>query len=323
MMSRSPERLVVASRGSRLALTQAEIVAQLVRATHPELQIEIKPVRTRGDADHRPFHAIGGKGLFVKEVERALLDGEADIAVHSAKDLTAELGPGCSLVCVPERASTHDVVIGGDGDTGEARLGSLRSGATVGTSSMRRRALLAEIRGDVEVVELRGNLDTRVAKVTSGEMDAAILAAAGLERLSGLEVSWGPLDPSRWVPAPAQGALAVEALADRADVAELFAPLEDTAARAAVESERSFAAHLEGGCSVPLGCAAALDAGTLVVIGYLGDPEGPDGLRDRISGPPADAVGLGIQLAEAILASGGAEILERIRATVAPEVSAP
>jgi hydroxymethylbilane synthase len=172
------------------------------------------------------------------------------------------------------------------------------------------------------VVELRGNLDTRLAKVERGEVDAAILAAAGIERL-GTEVSIGPLDPEMWIPAPAQGALAIEARTDRSDVIELLAGLEDPAVRAGVDAERAFAAALEGGCSVPLGCRAVIDGSQLVVSGYLGAPDGRQSFRDRISGSISDAESLGRELADAIRSCGGDELLEELKDEDAPQPQAP
>ena len=321
-MTPPPEAIVLASRGSRLALRQAEIVrSQLLRA-HPGIAVEVRSVTTAGDRDRRPFSAIAGKGLFVGEVEREVVEGRADLAVHSAKDLTAELAPGCALLCVPRRASAADVVVGGEGDRGEQRLASLPPGSTVGTSSMRRRVLLTETRPDLEVAELRGNLDTRLVKVGRGEVAAAIVAAAGLERL-GEDPLGGLLDPGRWVPAPAQGALAIEGLAQRDDLAELLRPLRDEAAEREVACERAFAARLEGGCSVPLGCLARLTEDRLVVTGFLGEPSGGACLRDRTSGPPQRAEELGRELADALLAAGGDEILLAVREAPAPEPSAP
>lgn len=314
--------LRIATRGSKLALRQTEIVASLIRAAHPGIEIEVVTVTTTGDKDARPYAEIGGKGLFMTEVEREVLEGSADLAVHSAKDLTSELAPGCAIVCVPERAPSHDVVIGGTGDDGAERLGSLAPGATVGTSSMRRRALLAEVRPDLEVVELRGNLDTRLAKVAAGEVGAAILAAAGIERL-GADAPGGALDPDAWVPAPAQGALAIEALVDRADVVDLVASFEDPVSRAEVTAERAFAAALEGGCSVPLGCRAVVTGGQMLVNGYLGWPTGGQAFRDRISGAPGDAESLGRELALAIRSCGGDELLEELRGEDFPAPQAP
>ena len=320
----SPQHVTIASRGSRLALAQSERVGALLRAVHPELEVEVLVVRTTGDKDLRPFAQIGGKGLFTSEVERAVVEGRADLAVHSAKDLTADLAPGCTIACIPERVCPHDIVIGGAGATGEERLGGLPDGARVGTSSMRRRALLNETRPDLEVVEFRGNLDTRLRKLAHGEVDAAILAAAGLERLPDAPyVASAPLDPGHWVPAPSQGALAVEALADRADLVELCAAIDDPRARAEVDLERAFARRLEGGCSIPLGCLARASEHGLVALGYLSTPDGSTALRDRISGGLHEASALGEELAVAILQGGGDDILEDLRYEEAPQVVEP
>jgi hydroxymethylbilane synthase len=322
-MSPTNKPLVIATRGSRLALTQASIVANLVRSAHPELQIEIKTIKTTGDRDGRPFAAIGGKGLFTTEIERAIVEDVADVAVHSAKDLTAELAPGCAIVCVPPRGRVEDVVVGGTGESGEERLASLPNEATVGTSSMRRRALLAEARPDVQVRELRGNLDTRLRKVEQGELDAAILAAAGIDRLHEGAPAEGLLGADWWVPAPGQGALAIEALTARDDLSELLAPLEDPRSRAELTAERAFAARLEGGCSVPLGCLARAAEDRLVVTGFLGSPWGSGNLRDRASGSPAEAAQLGSELADAILAAGGDEILLDVKESDPPQPVEP
>ncbi|MGH2736772.1 MAG: hydroxymethylbilane synthase, partial [Actinomycetota bacterium] len=242
-------------------------------------------------------------------------DGRADVAVHSAKDLTAELAPDCSIICVPARAPAFDVVVGGRGQSGEERLATLPQGARVGTSSMRRRVLVREMHPELEIAELRGNLDSRLRRVAEGEVEAAVLAAAGIERLGGVDPGlYGALDPERWVPAPAQGALAVEALTERDDLSGLFAPLGDPSSAAAVACERAFSARLEGGCSVPLGCLARPGAAGLVATGLLGSPYGDEVLRDRISGPLAHAERLGAELADAILGSGGRDILDDIKA---------
>jgi hydroxymethylbilane synthase len=320
-MSPAADRIRIATRGSKLALRQTNLVADLLRAAHPELEVEIQVVTTTGDRDARPFAQIGRKGIFTSEVEREIVEGGADAAVHSAKDLTAELAPGCAIVCVPGRATVNDVVVGSHGATGEERLASLPTGARVGTSSMRRRMLLTEARPDVKVAELRGNLDTRLRKVADATVDAAILAAAGIERLA-VHADYAPLDAERWIPAPGQGALAVEAFAD-ATAATLFKSLDDEVARAEIECERAFATRLEGGCSVPLGCLARADGNTLLVVGFLATPEGGHSLRDRISGGLHEAATLGTQLAEAILDAGGDEILEEVREFRAPPVVEP
>jgi hydroxymethylbilane synthase len=311
--SRATATLTIATRGSRLALWQARFVGDLVMQHHPDMEIEILTVSTKGDKDQRPFSEIGGKGIFMTEVERAVVDGSADIAVHSAKDLTAELAPGCAIVAVPERAAPEDVVVGGTGDTGEARLGSLPPGAVVGTSSLRRRALLAEARPDLKIAEFRGNIDTRIEKVARGDVDATILASAGIDRLGGGNADTAPLGADWWVSAPGQGALAVEALSDRFDLIELLGPVGHPESAAELACERAFSKRLEGGCTVPLGCLARATEGRLIVNGFLGLPDGSRGMRDRISGPLSDAVALGTELAEAIFYGGGDEILEELK----------
>ena len=243
--------------------------------------------------------------MFVAEVEQAVADGRADLAVHSAKDLTAELAPGCAIFCVPRRAPAHDVIVGADA------VEDLPSGATVGTSSMRRRALLAEARPDLGVADFRGNLDTRLRKVEEGVVDAAILAAAGLDRLG--VAAGSSIDSERWVPAPGQGALAIEGRMDRTDLSELLAPLNDAGAAAELACERAFSARLEGGCTVPLGCLARSSNGKVTVVGYLGLPDGSQGLRDRIAGPTSAAAELGAELADAIYDCGGRDILDELR----------
>lgn len=318
----SPERIVIATRGSRLALAQTDLVVGMLRTVHPDLDVEVSVVRTTGDKDARPFAQIGGKGLFTTEVEAELLAGRADVAVHSAKDLTAELAEGCSLVCIPPRASVHDVVVGGTGELGDERIGRLPAGARVGTSSLRRRALLLEWRDDLEVVEFRGNVDTRLRKVAEGEVDVAILAAAGIERL-GADADVATLDPARWLPAPAQGALAIETLTERADVAELFAPLDDPAARAEVTCERAFARVMEGGCSVPLACYSRSEGNRLLLDGFLGMPDGSHSMRDKISGGLYEADRLGAELAEAMMSCGGREILDELAEMAAPPLPEP
>ena len=323
-MSALPEGLTLASRGSALARRQAGIVSELIRAAHPRIHVSVRTVTTAGDRDRRPFGSIAGRGVFVAEIEREVVEGRADLAVHSAKDLTADLAEGCTIACIPARSAPQDVVLGGQGTSGEERLRSLSRGARVGTSSARRRALVGEARADLGVVELRGNLDTRIDKVARGEADAAVVAAAGLERLDRrAEVETGSLDPAWWVPAPGQGALAVEVATDRADLVELLRPLSDPQAEAEVACERAFASALEGGCSVPLGCLARVDGGNLVVTGYLGAPEGGFALRDRVSGGASDAVGLGVELANALRAAGGDEILLEIDAVDPVQPSPP
>jgi hydroxymethylbilane synthase len=324
-MSPTPKRLVLATRGSRLALRQTEIVSEALLSRYPSIEIEVRTVRTTGDRDQRPYRQIGGKGLFTTEVERQVVEGRADAAVHSAKDLTSELGRGCEIACVLPRSSAHDVVVGGQGGSGEERLAALPSGARVGTSSLRRRSLLAEMRPDLDVAELRGNLDTRLRKVAEGEVAAAILAAAGLERLGLSDGSYGPLSTDRWIPAPAQGALVVEVLTERADVKEVFESIDEPRARVEVTCERAFSDQLEGGCSIPLGCLARADGtgGRVIASAFLGLPDGSQTMRDRISGGAHEAEALGRELANAMLSGGGRDILSELSAYTTPEVIEP
>lgn len=291
---------------------QSEMVAAALRDAHPGMSTEIITITTRGDVDRRPFEEIGGKGLFMSEVEAAVVDGRADLAVHSAKDLTAELAEGCIIAAVPVRADPRDVVVGGRGDSGEERIGGLAPGSRVGTSSMRRRSLLQESRPDLDVVELRGNLDTRLRKVEEGAVDAAILAAAGIARLLGASDA-APVGADHWVPAPGQGCLAIEARSDRLDVLAAARELDDPASHAALLAERAFALTMEGGCSVPLGCLAYPMRRGLVMTGYIGLPDGSRTLRDRISGPMERGPDMGRELAGAMLSCGGDEILEELR----------
>ena len=245
--------LRLATRGSRLAVAQSSWVASRVEAANAGVRVELVTVRTTGDAvADRPLYAIGGKGLFTKEVEQALLRGEADLAVHSFKDLpvTMPLVDGSELVvaAVPGRADARDVLVTRDGGD----LASLAAGATVGTTSPRRRALVMDARADLEVVPLRGNVDTRLGKLAAGEVDAVILAAAGLDRLD-LGVDRRFLDPAAWVPAAGQGALAVQCRREDAATRAALAPLDDPAARAAVDQEREVVRLLEGTCTSPIG----------------------------------------------------------------------
>lgn len=322
MRTPNPERLTLATRASRLALTQANLVIDALRAARPEIKVEILEVTTTGDRDQRPFARIGGKGLFTTEVEAAVIDGRADIAVHSAKDLTARLAPGCAILCVPARAAREDVVVGGTGEDGSLRLRVLPPGSTVGTSSMRRRALLAEVRSDLDAVEFRGNLDTRLEKVRSGVVAAAVLAAAGLDRLGVAAGAGAALDPEWWVPAPGQGTLAIEGMDTRDDLRALLAPLSDAATTAELAAERAFSERLEGGCSVPLGCSAVVTRDRIAITGYVGSLDGR-AVRDRLSGPLSEAAALGAEVAEAILVGGGDGLLAEIEGRSVPEVEEP
>ncbi|MDR1947202.1 MAG: hydroxymethylbilane synthase [Desulfovibrio sp.] len=305
--------LVAATRGSKLALRQAEYIrARSARAHGPEIRLLV--LKTRGDmVTDVPLHRIGGKGIFVKEIEEALLDGRADIAVHSMKDLPVNLPPGLVLGAVPVREDPCDMLL----SARFPNLDDLPSGARVGTGSLRRRAQLKALRPDLEVALLRGNVDTRLKKLLDGDFDAIVMAAAGLRRL-GLEAPFTEkLAPPRFLPAPGQGALGLECRADRDDVRELLSSLHDADAAACVAAERAFLAGLDGGCRAPIAAAAVLHGGDapdalISLEGLIADPEGRRVVRGKISGPRAQARELGADLAAQVASAGGAELLREI-----------
>lgn len=283
----------LATRTSTLALAQAEQVAAALDGA------QLVPVRT---ADGE----IGDKARFVRGVERALLDGEADVGVHSAKDLPGVLADGLELVGVPAREDPVDVFIGA-----AASLDELPAGARIGTASLRRRSQLLAARPDLEVVELRGNVDTRLRKLAGGELDGIVLAAAGLARLGrGGEASFR-FDAGVIVPAAGQGCLALESRSDAADAAAAAARITDRRALVELTAERAAVAALDATCHTPVGLHARLDEGELVVEGYAGLPDGSEWVRDRVAGDPREPGALGEALAERMRAAGAAEILER------------
>ncbi len=302
-MSEPPLR--VGTRGSALALAQTrQVVAELQRRW-PGLLVEVVTITTRGDLQTGvPLHQLGGKGLFVKEIEEALLRGEIDLAVHSAKDLPSELPPGLELVAVPARADPRDAVVSRSG----AGLLSLPPGARVGTSSLRRLAQIRYLRPDLAVEQLRGNVDTRLRRVEEGRCDAVVVAAAGLARLGLLERAGELLDPVAFVPAAGQGALALEARADDGRARALAAALHDPEAALALRAERAFLARLGAGCQVPAGAYARREGERLVIEGMLASPDGALFLRDREVAPAGDpeaAAAAGALLAGRLLARGG------------------
>jgi hydroxymethylbilane synthase len=251
-----------------------------------------------------------------------VVEGRADLAVHSAKDLPTRLHPDTELVCIPERAAVEDVFVGGSRGSGEERVLALPPDALVGTSSMRRRALLASMRRDLRVVELRGNVDTRLRKV-GGDVVGAVLAAAGIERLGIRGLQLGTFDPFVWTPAPGQGALAVQALRVRSDVRELCRRLNDDRAAAEVAAERAFAAAVEGGCSAPLGCLGRSDGGALDLTGFVAAADGSRIVRDHVRRPVRAPEEAGRELAARILSAGGRELVAEFRKLPAPPISAP
>jgi len=301
--------LVIATRKSKLALWQAEHVAALLRRAHPRLSVELLPMSTKGDRIlDRSLAAIGGKGLFIKELELAIEDGRAHLAVHSMKDMPAELPDGLMLAAMLPRADPRDALVA----RGARSLAELPRGARLGTSSLRRKAQLLAARPDLKIAELRGNIDTRLKRLDDGELDAMVLAAAGLSRL-GLEARIGALlEPDVSLPAVGQGVIGIECRTDDAAVREAVQALEDPAARAAVSAERAFARRLGGSCQSPIAAFAELDSGRLTLRGLVAEPDGSRIIRDTIAGPIAEAETLGDRLADRVLAAGARELLERL-----------
>ena len=312
------ERLRVGTRGSRLALWQADLVAQRLRAAFPDLEVIRVVIRTTGDRVlDTALSKIGDKGLFTRELETALFDGGIDVAVHSLKDLPTELPDGLELGAVLEREDPRDALVSPSG----RRLAELPRGARIGTSSLRRRAQLLAARPDLEIVDLRGNVPTRVEKVEHGDCDAAVLALAGLVRL-GLEAKIAErLAPQVLLSAAGQGAIAVQARAGDEAVAARLAPLDHLATRLAVTAERALLARLEGGCQVPIGALATPANGQLTLLALVADLDGREVVRGEESAEVRDAgaaAALGGGLGERLLEEGAAAILARVRGALAP-----
>lgn len=306
--------LVLASRGSALALRQAEVVrAQLQER---RVAVDIRVVRTTGDWTDAPLAAVGTTGIFTKEVDLAVLEGRADLALHSLKDLPTDTTEGLVIGAVPAREDPRDVFVPAPGRPNV--LAELPPGARVGTSSLRRRALLRELRPDLEVHELRGNLDTRLERVAAAELDGAIVARAGLRRIGRDDVIGEIMDPIEWVPAPGQGALAIVARAGDDAVLSVIAALDDSVTRAETAAERAFLHELRGGCQVPVGAVARASGGRVALRGLIAPLDGVGALRGDASGDTGAAEDLGRELAAEMLRSGGAEILAAVRAHTAP-----
>ncbi len=296
----------IATRQSPLALWQARHVGALLAAQHPGLQVSLVEMTTEGDRFlSAPLSSVGGKGLFVKEIEQALLDGRADVAVHSLKDMTSVLPAGLLLAAVPLREDPRDAFCSPLG----LRLESLPKGARVGTSSLRRTCILRSRRPDLEIVSLRGNVQTRLARTRELGLHGAVLAHAGLKRL-GLEAEVTEVLPtSLSLPAVGQGVLAIQCRTEDAEMRRLLAPLEDATTRIAITAERALLARLEGGCTVPLAGHATVEGDTVHLRGLVGRPDGSRVVEAERSGPVEAAHALGEALAEELLSQGAADIL--------------
>lgn len=310
-MATTPSRLVIGTRGSVLARWQAEWVKARLQAAHPGLEVSLTIIKTTGDKIlDVPLAKVGGKGLFVKEIEEALLARTVDLAVHSMKDVPTALPEALHVAAVPRREDPLDALISRD----SVPLAKLPSGATIGTSSLRRQSQLLAHRPDLNMVTLRGNLDTRLRKVADGAMDAIVLAAAGLRRLGWADRITELLTPSVCLPAIGQGALGIECRRADDRVNALVRALDDPDTHACVSAERAFLTRLEGGCQVPIGAHATLDGNRLTLDGLIADVRGERVLRDRITGGRDDGSRLGRELAEGLLARGGEAILRAVYA---------
>ena len=304
----------IATRRSRLALWQAEHVGALLRQAHPGLDVELVAMSTQGDrVRDRPLAEVGGKGLFVKELERAITDGRADIAVHSMKDVPSELPAGMRIAAVLARANPHDAFL----SLKHRRLAELPAGAKLGTSSPRRQSQLRQARPDLVLVPVRGNVDTRLKRLDGGELDAIVLACAGLERLGFERHIHEVLDVESFVPAVGQGVIGIECDARDATSHAAVAALnhEPTALRLA--AERAYALRLQGSCHSPIAAHATLEGSVLLLRGFIGSPDGREVYRDRITGPAARADALGVELANRMLDAGAAALLARLRLPLA------
>jgi hydroxymethylbilane synthase len=298
--------LRIATRKSPLALWQSEHVAARLRAAHPGLDVELVPLSTRGDEVlDRSLAAIGGKGLFLKELELAMLRGDADCAVHSLKDVPMDLDGPFALPAILARADHADAFV----SNAHAGIDALPTGARVGTSSLRRQAQLRARRPDLALRDLRGNVNTRLAKLDAGDYDAIVLACAGLERLGFASRIRCRLDAPEWLPAPAQGAIVVETRDDEARVRALCAALDHADTRACVEAERAMNRALHGSCHVPVAALARLDGGMLVLHGLVGSAEDGRVVRAQAAAAAESADALGHHVARALLDAGAAEFL--------------
>ncbi|MFC5742285.1 hydroxymethylbilane synthase [Dyella tabacisoli] len=302
----TPSILRIATRKSALALWQAEHVAAALRAAHPGLTVDLVPLSTRGDEIlDQPLATIGGKGLFLKELEVAMLEGRADLAVHSLKDVPAELEPGFALPAILPRADAADAFV----CNLYANLTALPQGARVGTSSLRRQAQLRAVRPDLSLLDLRGNVGTRLAKLDDGHYDAIVLACAGLERLGLATRIRSRLAAPAWLPAPGQGAIAIEARDDQPAVLALLAALDDDETRLAVSAERAMNHALGGSCTVPVGAWCVVTEHGLHLRGMVGDAASGQLIHAQASSASDQANELGQQVANALFELGAAALL--------------
>jgi len=308
-MTEKTKLVRIATRKSALALWQAEFVKAELERFHTDVRVELVPMSTQGDIIlDTPLAKIGGKGLFVKELEQAMLDGRADIAVHSMKDVPVEFPEGLELHTICEREDPRDAFVSNN----FANLNALPQGAIVGTSSLRRQCQIKALRPDLDIRDLRGNVNTRLGKLDDGQYDAIILAAAGLIRLEMESRIADYIEPEVSLPANGQGAVGIECRIDDEVTKALLAPLEHTQTRIRVNAERAMNRYLEGGCQVPIGAYALVDGEQVHLRGLVGAVDGSEILRDEVTGHVNDAEKLGTELAKKLLAQGADKILAEV-----------
>ena len=301
----------MACRPSKLALAQAHLIKDALQSRFGDIEISVVTISTQGDRDTSAFlYQSQGQGLFTSEVERALIDHRADIAVHSLKDLPTAVAPELIVAAMPKRESAADALVAAAPGVG---LRDLPKGATVGTSSLRRIAQLRHLRDDLNCVPLRGNVETRLSMVASGRIDAAVMACAGLNRLGLADRISSVLPIEEFLPAPAQGALAVQVRRKDPELVELISQLDDADTRLAVETERHILASMQGGCSIPLGVHAYVQGDVLVITAMISDLEGKTYIRRSRTASRAQAMTCATELAHEMLDAGGRQILQQIR----------
>ncbi|MDD2305679.1 MAG: hydroxymethylbilane synthase [Prolixibacteraceae bacterium] len=302
----------IGTRGSQLALYQAKKVKATLENIFPELQVELKIIKTKGDKIlDVALSKIGDKGLFTKEIENELIDGSVDLAVHSLKDLPTKLPDGLKLGAVLERGEFRDALVSLNGK----KIADLKAGDVVATSSLRRIAGLLKINNQIVIKDIRGNVNSRLQKMEDGYCDAMIMAAAGLQRLGLEKYITEIIDPEVIMPAVSQGAIAIETRLNDPEVDELMEKLNHLNTWNTVVAERAFLAHLEGGCQVPLGCYSRVENGTLNMSGFVASIDGKQYIREDISGEMTEGAKLGVQMAEKMLGKGAKEILDQIKSS--------
>jgi hydroxymethylbilane synthase len=307
--NRKPSFIRIGTRGSALALAQAGLIQKALQDHYPHILVELVVIKTTGDKlTDVPLAQVGGKGLFIKEIEEALLAGEVNLAVHSLKDMPAEIPDGLMLGAVPIREDCRDAFLSNRYNS----LAEIPAGGRIGTGSLRRRVQLLHLRPDIEVVPLRGNVDTRLRKMTEQGLDGLILAAAGLKRLGLAHLPKALISETDMLPAVGQGALALEVRADDAAMREAIAFLDDPPTRIATTAERAFLARLEGGCIVPVAARGLVAGDRLTFTALISDLKGKNLIKDTLKGAPDEAASLGTRLADILLNRGGREILSQI-----------